>query len=106
MVLEGSICYVEPGSKEQSCIECSQHGRCVNGQCVCDPGWALALGCPACGLDCQPSGLAGGWGYLDCSAVQCLDNCSSTPDEAHGICIEDGGAPLDLSFLALCALHV
>jgi len=63
----GSICYVEPGSKEQSCIECSQHGRCVNGQCVCDPGW----------------------GYLDCSAVQCLDNCSSTPDEAHGICIED-----------------
>jgi len=63
----GSICYVEPGSKEQSCIECSQNGRCISGRCICNPGW----------------------GHFDCSTALCPDNCSSTPEDVHGICIED-----------------
>lgn len=63
----GSTCYAHPRTREQHCVECSQHGRCVEGECVCAPGW----------------------GYADCSAALCEANCSSTPVETRGVCIED-----------------
>ncbi|KAF4087954.1 hypothetical protein AMELA_G00076980 [Ameiurus melas] len=44
--------------------DCNQHGTCVDGQCVCQPGWAA----PTCAnLTCQP--------------VDCGD---------HGLCTPDG----------------
>mmetsp|Transcript_71841 Transcript_71841/g.181768 ORF Transcript_71841/g.181768 Transcript_71841/m.181768 type:complete len:285 (-) Transcript_71841:58-912(-) len=63
----GSPCYTGALTKEQFCVDCSGHGRCINGECQCFPGW----------------------GYEDCSAALCEDNCSSTPEETKGICVED-----------------
>lgn len=63
----GSPCYTDPETKEQFCIDCSGHGRCIDGACQCFPGW----------------------GFEDCSAVLCEENCSSTPSETRGICVED-----------------
>jgi len=63
----GSTCYTHSKTREQFCVECSQHGKCVRGACVCLPGW----------------------GFDDCSAYLCEDNCSSTPTDVHGICVED-----------------
>jgi len=63
----GSPCYTDSRTKEQFCMECSGHGRCYAGRCQCSPGW----------------------GFEDCSAVLCEDNCSSTPYETRGICVED-----------------
>eukprot|EP00928_Gymnodinium_smaydae_P020319 TRINITY_DN17856_c0_g1_i2.p1 TRINITY_DN17856_c0_g1~~TRINITY_DN17856_c0_g1_i2.p1 ORF type:complete len:981 (+),score=208.92 TRINITY_DN17856_c0_g1_i2:124-3066(+) len=63
----GSICYTHSRTKEQFCVECSQHGKCIQGKCDCYPGWGLG----------------------DCSAPLCEDNCSSTPIDARGICVED-----------------
>merc|ERR1719460_3237772 len=61
------MCYQHIYTKEQYCIECSQHGRCIDGTCECVPGW----------------------GYDDCSVVMCEDNCSSTHLETRGVCVED-----------------
>jgi len=63
----GSACYTHPRSKEQFCVDCSQHGRCMNGVCQCFTGWGLE----------------------DCSAMLCEENCSSTPYETRGVCVED-----------------
>lgn len=63
----GSLCYTNQLTKEQFCMDCSSHGRCIDGECSCLPGW----------------------GFNDCSAVMCEDNCSSTPVETRGICVED-----------------
>lgn len=63
----GSTCYTHSKTREQFCVECSQHGKCVRGACVCLPGW----------------------GFDDCSAYLCEDNCSSTPTDVHGVCVED-----------------
>jgi hypothetical protein len=63
----GSTCYTHPKTREQFCVECSQHGKCVRGACVCLPGW----------------------GFDDCSAYLCEDNCSSTPTDSRGVCVED-----------------
>lgn len=63
----GSTCYTDQLSKEQFCVECSSHGRCIGGECSCFPGW----------------------GFNDCSAVMCEANCSSTPTETRGVCVED-----------------
>lgn len=63
----GTVCYSDMRSKEQFCLECSQNGRCIDGQCQCFPGF----------------------GFDDCSAVTCENNCSSTPFDEHGVCIED-----------------
>lgn len=63
----GSTCYTHSKTREQFCVECSQHGKCVRGACVCLPGW----------------------GFDDCSAYLCEDNCSSTPNDVHGVCVED-----------------
>jgi len=63
----GSMCYAHPRSKEQFCVECSQHGRCIDGVCQCFPGWT----------------------YDDCSTPGCESNCSSTPSDTHGVCVED-----------------
>jgi len=63
----GSPCYMDGETKEQFCADCSGHGRCIDGECQCSPGW----------------------GFEDCSVVLCEDNCSSTPAETRGICVED-----------------
>merc|ERR1712070_1068359 len=63
----GSICYAQSRTKEQFCVECSAHGRCINGTCACFPGW----------------------GFDDCSTPECPVNCSTTPTEVRGVCVED-----------------
>lgn len=63
----GTTCYTDHLTKEQFCVECSSRGRCIYGQCSCMPGW----------------------GFDDCSAVLCDKNCSSTPNETRGECVDD-----------------
>eukprot|EP00930_Biecheleria_cincta_P021566 TRINITY_DN15952_c0_g1_i2.p1 TRINITY_DN15952_c0_g1~~TRINITY_DN15952_c0_g1_i2.p1 ORF type:complete len:1446 (-),score=169.12 TRINITY_DN15952_c0_g1_i2:94-4431(-) len=63
----GSLCYADPNTKEQFCIECSGNGKCINGICRCNPGFD----------------------YDDCSVPICEGNCSSTPLHVKGVCVED-----------------
>ncbi|CAK9010426.1 Tenascin (TN) (Cytotactin) (GMEM) (GP 150-225) (Glioma-associated-extracellular matrix antigen) (Hexabrachion) (JI) (Myotendinous antigen) (Neuronectin) (Tenascin-C) (TN-C), partial [Durusdinium trenchii] len=62
----GTVCYADSSTKEQFCLECSSRGRCIENACVCDPGWS----------------------YEDCSVPVCENNCSSTPFEQRGVCVE------------------
>lgn len=63
----GSACYTHPTSQRQTCTFCSQRGRCIRGKCECAAGWV---------------------GH-DCAGVECANNCSSTPTEHRGTCVED-----------------
>lgn len=50
--------------------DCNQHGTCVDGQCVCQPGWAT----PTCAnLTCQPA--------------DCGDHGLCTPGEIMHVCM-------------------
>ncbi|KAF7708828.1 N-acetylglucosamine-1-phosphodiester alpha-N-acetylglucosaminidase [Silurus meridionalis] len=88
--------------------DCNQHGTCANGQCVCQPGWAM----PTCAnLTCQPQdcgdhGLCtadgcvcdAGWRGSNCSQEctdgfygdGCTKTCTcvngGTCDPVHGRC--------------------
>ncbi|GAA6097450.1 N-acetylglucosamine-1-phosphodiester alpha-N-acetylglucosaminidase isoform X1 [Tachysurus ichikawai] len=88
--------------------DCNKHGTCVDGQCVCQPGWAMptcaSLTCqpPACGDHglCTPDGCVcdAGWIGVNCSQAcnagfygdGCKDKCmcknGGTCDHVHGQC--------------------
>ncbi|XP_066538637.1 N-acetylglucosamine-1-phosphodiester alpha-N-acetylglucosaminidase [Hoplias malabaricus] len=88
--------------------DCSQHGTCVDGQCVCQPGWTgpncanLTCQPPACGDHgvCTPDGCVcdAGWIGANCSQEcatgfygdGCNQNCTckngGSCDSVHGLC--------------------
>ncbi|KAK1794964.1 hypothetical protein P4O66_010161 [Electrophorus voltai] len=88
--------------------DCSQHGACVDGQCVCHPGWAgptcanLMCQLPACGDHgiCTPDGCVcdAGWMGANCSQEctegfygdGCNQSCTcvngGSCDSVHGRC--------------------
>ncbi|XP_047667512.1 N-acetylglucosamine-1-phosphodiester alpha-N-acetylglucosaminidase isoform X2 [Tachysurus fulvidraco] len=88
--------------------DCNKHGTCVDGQCVCQPGWAMPtcanLTCqpPACGDHgfCTPDGCVcdAGWIGVNCSQAcnagfygdGCKDKCmcknGGTCDHVNGQC--------------------
>ncbi|XP_034466128.1 N-acetylglucosamine-1-phosphodiester alpha-N-acetylglucosaminidase [Hippoglossus hippoglossus] len=91
-----SILCVHPRRCESQ--DCSGHGDCVDGRCVCQPGWkgiachALVCEPPACGARglCTANGCVcdAGWSGTNCSQ-ECLpgfygDGCRQTCDCANG----------------------
>ncbi|XP_058242060.1 N-acetylglucosamine-1-phosphodiester alpha-N-acetylglucosaminidase isoform X1 [Hemibagrus wyckioides] len=88
--------------------DCSQHGTCVDGQCVCQPGWAAPtcanLTCqpPDCGDHglCTPDGCVcdAGWKGVNCSQEcnlgfygdwckkKCMCVNGGSCDPVHGRC--------------------
>ncbi|XP_056113013.1 N-acetylglucosamine-1-phosphodiester alpha-N-acetylglucosaminidase [Rhinichthys klamathensis goyatoka] len=92
--------------------DCSGHGRCVEGQCVCQQGWS-GTGCAklTCQAECGEHGICtengcvcdAGWMSLNCSQVcvagfygdGCNQSCTCTNggscDPVHGRCICPAG---------------
>ncbi|XP_068592984.1 tenascin-like isoform X2 [Cebidichthys violaceus] len=96
---KGAGCSIKP--EEGGCPnECSDQGRCVDGKCVCFPGFH--------GPDCSESNCPGncndngrcvngqcacdpGFTGPDCSRTGCPDNCSDRGRCVNGRCVCDAG---------------
>ncbi|XP_037651411.1 tenascin-like [Sebastes umbrosus] len=96
---KGAGCSIKP--KTDECPnECSDQGRCVDGKCVCFPGFS--------GPDCSESNCPGncndngrcvngqcvcdpGFAGVDCSQRGCPDNCNDHGRCVNGKCVCDSG---------------
>ncbi|XP_041811853.1 tenascin [Chelmon rostratus] len=96
---KGAGCSIKPETDECP-NECSDQGRCVDGKCVCFPGFR--------GPDCSESDCPGncndngrcvngqcacdpGFTGPDCSQRGCPDNCNNRGRCVNGRCVCDGG---------------
>ncbi|XP_015249510.1 PREDICTED: tenascin-like isoform X1 [Cyprinodon variegatus] len=96
---KGAGCLIKPENGECP-NECSDQGRCVDGKCVCFPGYT--------GPDCSESGCPGncndhgrcvngecvcdsGFSGPDCTQKACPDNCNSHGRCVNGQCVCDTG---------------
>ncbi|XP_014905539.1 tenascin-like isoform X1 [Poecilia latipinna] len=97
---KGAGCSIKP-EKEECPNECSDQGRCVDGKCVCFPGYSgpdcSESGCPRSCKDhgrcvngecvCDP-----GFSGPDCSQKACPDNCSNRGKCVNGKCVCNAGS--------------
>merc|ERR1712138_143535 len=84
--------------------DCSGHGRCFGGNCLCSPGWwGEACAVRACPRSCSqrgsctpgPSGrycqCYPGWAGPDCSERACPNGCSARGACVNGTCVCEQG---------------
>ncbi|XP_060915332.1 tenascin isoform X1 [Labrus mixtus] len=96
---KGAGCSIKPDTSECP-NECNDQGRCVDGKCVCFPGFS--------GPDCGQSNCPGncdnkgkcvngqcvcdpGFSGPDCSQGGCPDNCNNRGRCVNGQCVCDSG---------------
>ncbi|XP_072226871.1 tenascin-like [Leuresthes tenuis] len=96
---KGAGCSIKPETDECP-NECSDQGRCVDGKCVCFPGYS--------GPDCSDSTCPGncndhgrcvngqcvcdpGFSGPDCSQAACPDNCNNRGRCVNGRCVCSSG---------------
>nr|XP_015828849.2 tenascin isoform X3 [Nothobranchius furzeri] len=96
---KGAGCTIKPETEECP-NECNDQGRCVDGKCVCFPGY----GGPDCSLsscpgNCNDNGrcvngecvCGPGFSGPDCSRATCSDNCSNQGKCVNGRCVCNSG---------------
>ncbi|XP_053092921.1 tenascin isoform X1 [Pangasianodon hypophthalmus] len=97
---KGAGCTTVPPPTDECLNDCSDQGRCVDGKCVCFPGFSgpdcSVLNCPR---DCSNKGKCvngkcvcdPGFTGPDCSVKTCPKNCSSNGRCVNGRCVCNAG---------------
>ncbi|XP_056597584.1 tenascin isoform X2 [Triplophysa dalaica] len=97
---KGAVCTTERPTTDECPDDCNDQGRCVDGKCVCFPGFSG----PDCGIaecpdDCNNFGKCvngqcvcdPGFSGPDCSTSKCPDNCSDKGRCVNGRCVCNPG---------------
>uniref|UniRef100_A0A8C1ZTC4 Tenascin n=1 Tax=Cyprinus carpio TaxID=7962 RepID=A0A8C1ZTC4_CYPCA len=97
---KGAVCTTVRPTTDKCPDDCSDQGRCVDGKCVCFPGFSGPdCSVPDCPDDCSSQGQCvngqcvcdPGFTGPDCSSSTCPDNCSDKGRCVNGRCVCDAG---------------
>ncbi|XP_016430775.1 tenascin-X-like isoform X1 [Sinocyclocheilus rhinocerous] len=97
---KGAVCTTFHPTINECPDDCSDQGRCVDGKCVCFPGFSGPdCSVPDCPDDCSSRGRCvngqcvcdPGFTGPDCSSSTCPDNCNDRGRCVNGRCVCDAG---------------
>ncbi|KAG1926037.1 tenascin-like [Pimephales promelas] len=97
---KGSVCTTGRPETDDHPDDCSDQGRCVDGKCVCFPGFnGPDCSVPDCPGDCSNRGRCvngqcvcdPGFSGPDCSGKTCPENCNNHGRCVNGKCVCDSG---------------
>ncbi|XP_051519109.1 tenascin-X [Myxocyprinus asiaticus] len=97
---KGAVCTTVRPATDDCLDDCSDQGRCVDGKCVCFPGFSGAdCSIADCPDDCNNRGKCvngecvcdRGFTGPDCSTNTCPDNCNNRGRCVNGKCVCDAG---------------
>ncbi|XP_016108002.1 tenascin-X-like [Sinocyclocheilus grahami] len=96
----GAVCTTVRPTIDECPDDCSDQGRCVDGKCVCFPGFSGPdCSMPDCPDDCSSRGRCvngqcvcdPGFTGPECSSSTCPDNCNDRGRCVNGRCVCDAG---------------
>ncbi|XP_050960206.1 tenascin [Labeo rohita] len=97
---KGAVCTTVRPTTDECPDDCSDQGRCVDGKCVCFPGFSGPdCSVPDCPDDCSSRGRCvngrcvcdPGFTGPDCSSSTCPENCNDRGRCVNGRCVCDAG---------------
>ncbi|XP_056092486.1 tenascin [Rhinichthys klamathensis goyatoka] len=97
---KGLVCTTGRPETDECPDDCSDQGRCVDGKCVCFPGFSGPdCSVPDCPGDCSNRGRCvngqcvcdPGFSGPDCSGKTCPENCNNRGRCVNGKCVCDSG---------------